>query len=253
MSDSLSSFIASGIEFIVGGLMLLGATAFLLLAAGWELPEFLSDVEWGSQDASLVVLAIALAAAYAAGVIGEGISRMMLEWDLDRLTVRNKDFEPPPPKPSALTQPAAATVSDTQQQAQPAAAPISQARPSSSAGRWRDRWARFTLGSDHTPEQLAERKKERERQRSAAAMHPGLVVDIESQLKRLRIERVSFLSTLLVGVGFLWAHEWLELLVTVGFAGVLFSLVHERFRRYCGAIIRAYDRVETIERGAGVV
>ena len=100
MSDSLSSFIASGIEFIVGGLMLLGSLAFLLLAVGWEPPPFLTDLDLGSQDTSLVVLGVALAAAYAAGIIGEGVSRLVMEWDLTRVTAAHSPFKGHPERGS---------------------------------------------------------------------------------------------------------------------------------------------------------
>lgn len=222
LSDSLSSFIASGIEFIVGGLMLLSSSAFLLLAMGWEVPAFLADVHWNTQDASWVILGFALAAAYAAGVIGEGLSRLLLEWDLERVTVRTEDF-----LPERTHRPAGTSL--------------------------RDRWTAVRLGDGYTATDLSAAKAVREVQRSAVAVHPGLLADIDSQLKRLRIERIAFLCSLLVALGFLWAHQWAELAVTVLVALVTLYLVHERFTRFCGSIARAHDNVEAIQRGSVAV
>lgn len=88
-------------------------------------------------------------------------------------------------------------------------------------------------------------ERERERQRLAVAMssHDGLQSDIDSQLKRLRLERITTLSLALVLVGFIIRGETVPALVSLGLLGVMISIVHGRFRRFCSAIARGYQLI----------
>lgn len=213
MTDDLSAFIASGIEFIVGGLLMLGSIAFVLLAVEWNVPAFLEDVAWSSDNSQVLLAVVLLAGAYVTGVIGEGTSRMLCEWDLDRATVRTEAFLKGP------------------------VAPVS-------SQALKQRWAAWRLNvldpDGFTRSHLDAAVKEREKQRTMSRQNPEVHSDIDSQLKRLRLERTAVLCALLVTFGFAFAGEQLDMLVSAAVTAFLAVLVHKRFRRYCDTIARAY-------------
>ena len=96
--ESMSDFVASAVEFIVGGILFTLATAFLIVTLispdGWPV---LSERQMEFVSANTTLLGIIfIAASYAAGVIGESLARSQLEWLLDRQTVRHAAFQTPP-------------------------------------------------------------------------------------------------------------------------------------------------------------
>jgi hypothetical protein len=225
VNESLSSFVAGAVEYIVGGLMLLGSLVFLASAFSWNLavtPGELADLQ--ASSASLAVSLLLVALAYAMGVVGESLSRALMEWDLVRVTLANKNFAPKP----AEAEPAATGTALTS----PPEADTLKATQSKTAI--------VTIPK-------SERKKfelERDRQRMVVmTKHVQLYADVESQLKRLRLERVAFVSLVLLLLGFAFREEAAQTLVALGGAALLGWLVHMRFKRYCGAIARAYEIV----------
>jgi hypothetical protein len=225
VNESLSSFVAGAVEYIVGGLMLLGSLVFLASAFDWNLAVTEDDLDsLQASSASLAVSLLLVALAYAMGVIGESLSRALMEWDLVRVTLANKSFAPKAPtaEPAATgraltSPPEVETLRATQSKT--AIVKISE----------------------------SERKKfelERDRQRMVVmTKHAHLYADIESQLKRLRLERVAFVSVGLLVLGFAFRWEGAQTLVSMVAAALLGWLVHMRFKRYCGAIARAYEIV----------
>ncbi|MEZ5194786.1 MAG: hypothetical protein R2734_21475, partial [Nocardioides sp.] len=112
-----------------------------------------------------------------------------------------------------------------------------------SAGRW------------YSWNDLRRARDVREFQRARVmTMHEGFKFDIESQLKRLRLERVFLVSLLVATVSLVvrWVRDepgaaassgWL-VLAAVAAAVLMVFLVHERFRRYASAIARGFSLVE---------
>lgn len=82
---------------------------------------------------------------------------------------------------------------------------------------------------------------ERERQRTyVLSQHPRINNEVESQLKRLRIERLAALATALLLLGFLLRLEWRSSLLAVLLLAYLYWLVGRRFTRYCSRISTCY-------------
>jgi hypothetical protein len=237
MSDDLSAFIADGIEFIVGGTIFLASLVFLLFSIGWEPVEGLPDLmdELGSGSSVLLFVI----AAYAVGVLVEGVSRMIFERVLDRKTLRRKAFWHLP----------AMDVVD-----------IPEAKPGERKKAWlgkREVWHSASedheqgewIEEDFTNHDLALTVFIREYQRAyVMTAHLGLADEIGSQLKRLRLERVAFTSACVVFLGFLFSQSWWELLVWTGVLGVVLLVVLRRFDRYCSAIARGFVAGQTLKQ-----
>ena len=89
---------------------------------------------------------------------------------------------------------------------------------------------------------VAQRVHERERQRAhIMKKNIKLNAEVESQLKRLRVERIAFLSVCIATIGCALHGEWQAAGCAVVGAYVLGLLVHSRFTRYCGAIERGFE------------
>ena len=88
------------------------------------------------------------------------------------------------------------------------------------------------------------------------ARHPDLYLEVESQLKRMRIERVLALCLALLLLAattvLLQDPSWFRFFVVIALAASL-SLtifqVEQRFQRYCRAIERGYIEVEATKEG----
>lgn len=221
MNDDLAAFIATGIEFLVGGLMFLGAGLFVVGAVPWGLGDLPGEVEvLLTGESQLLASMVLLGSAYAWGVVAESMCRSLLEWDLNRVTVRQKEFTVPPD-------------------------PVDPYGGKRSRPRvWLAGWV---LGADYSEAQKNACVHEREKQRAyVMTLHFGLYADVESQLRRLRLERIAFVAMLMVALGFLLRSSWAEGVAALVLAAVLGRLVHTRFRRYCGSIARGYDTISTL-------
>jgi len=237
MSDDLSAFIADGIEFIVGGTIFLASLVFLLFSIGWEpvegLPGLIDELGSGSSVLLFVI------AAYAVGVLVEGVSRMIFERVLDRKTLRRKAFWRLP----------AMDVGD-----------LPEAKPGEKQKAWlgkgeawrpdpRDEKQGEWIDEEFTNDDLAVTVFIREYQRAyVMTAHLGLADEIGSQLKRLRLERVAFTSACVVFLGFLFSQSWWELLVWSAVMGVVLVVVLKRFDRYCSAIARVFVAGQTLKQ-----
>jgi hypothetical protein len=247
MSDSLSAFIISSVEFIIGGLMLLIAGIYIGSATTWDNETFYHrlrlDIGGASTFGAIVIL---LALAYPLGILSESISRALMERDLVKVTADEAEFRkhlqmPPHPMPQTTE--------------------VAYVRRVGRVGktlRWLDT---FTWSKDESCAWVEKAcVNERERQRTAAMRVPLLYADVELQLKRLRLERMTLLSTLVVTLGLLIRMAvallgdgiadatWLYLaggsVFALAISGMIALLVHSRFGRYCKSIARAFASVD---------
>lgn len=220
MDSSLAAFLDKGLEFVVGGALFLGSSFFLLVCIGWK-PAILVSQFDPALASSIGFGAAMVVAAYAAGVIVESWCRFMFEWDLKRITVRHQAF-----------------IKDRNWAEHP--------EPSSALERVlgrRDSHNYFSAAD------CAAAEAERERQRARVmTLHAGFYADVESQLKRLRLERVAALSAFLVFAGFVIQPDVGAACTTGLLCVALYRLVHGRFRRYCNAIARTFALVDGGER-----
>lgn len=221
--DSMSDFVASAVEFIVGGILFTLSTAFLVVTivspGGW--PELSKEhLALVSANATLVGI-IFIATAYAAGVVGESLARSPVEFLLDRHSVRKPEFVVLP-KPETVTE--------------------EKDRRGWSA--LRARMVAVTLGGDYTLAARNSARSERERQRAIVmTWHEQLHAEVQGQLKRLRLERVFTLSLLVTTVALGLRQDWR--LFAMGAVASAWGvwLVNTRFQRFCGAIARAHQLV----------
>jgi hypothetical protein len=286
VNDSLSAFVASAIEFIIGGLMLIASVVFLVSNPAWNLSIRVTQADLSSlvnSRSDLVISIVALGAAYAVGVVGESACRGLLEWDLRRVTSREDRFAVPAEVPilkerrssagrrSSLVPPRTADIEqqkvgpnssmkavaeDPESQSSISARGVSQqdvrvtlaarARTDivrvrgflrgTGLGRW---WTVYC-----TPEEFRAIRRQREAQRAlVATKHERLHAEVESQLRRLRVERMAFFAALFGMVGFWVRGERAETILLLGFALGLFWLVHDRFIRYCDVIARGHTLI----------
>jgi hypothetical protein len=232
MGKDLQGFVAEGIEFIIGGTVFLASVVVLLFAVGW-LPVK-DDVNLSDQLGTAGVTFLAIACAYAAGVIIEGASRLIFERVLDRMTLRLQAFWEEPAAP-------------------PPADPESTDEEPWFLGRgmgwhWNAEETLWEWREDkYTGAELKKCVARREYQRThVMAAHPGLANEIGAQLKRLRLERIAFASGLVVMAAFLvsaqlWAAvAWAFVLLVLGL------LVFQRLQRYAGTIARAYVATQVL-------
>lgn len=241
MGDDLSAFIADGIEFIVGGTLFLLALTFLLFAIGWEPVEGLPGLIDDRGAASAVLLFVIVA--YAVGVLVEAVSRMVFERILDVKTLRREAF---------WTVPKAVKRRDLPQ-------------PTSARKWFLGTGTRFVpddpddpKGHRHpvadekfTSHDLATTVFVREYQRAfVMTAHVGLGDEIASQLKRLRLERVAFLSGFVALWGFAFAEQWGALVVWALVLVLVFFIVLKRLDRYGSAIARGYITAQSVKKKA---
>lgn len=227
----MSDFVASAVEFIVGGILFTLAMAFLVvtLASPGEWPTLThSQMEFVSANTTLLGI-IFIAAAYAAGVVGESLARSQVEWLLDRQTVRHRSFQDPRP---VLTKKATTD---------------HHSAPSELALRWtafKNRLTERALGGGYRVADLERARGERERQRAVVmTWHEQLHSEVQGQLKRLRLERVFTLSLAITALALALRQDWM----LFGVAGLASLggvwLVNTRFRRYCSSIALGHDLV----------
>ncbi|MEP7191557.1 MAG: hypothetical protein ABI903_01680 [Actinomycetota bacterium] len=224
--ETLSDFFASAVEFLVGGVLFVISVAFLV-SAGFTPPnltelqrELLSGYE------TLITL-VFVALAYAMGVVAESLARSSFEFLLDRVTVRTEAFLPGGDGPV-----------------------IAQGSVPVRGSAWRNRinaWWKWVielgLGGDYTVHHRYLARKERERQRMTVMTRETLHTEVQGQLKRLRLERVSSLCFAIVAFSLMFRGQWqYAALVSACTAGMIW-IVNSRFRRFCGAIVRTYDVV----------
>ena len=216
--EDLSEFVASVVEFLVGGVLFTIAVIILVSGIIKGMPP-LSDAQARMlSPESALFTALFLAIAYAMGVVAEHIARGLFEVLLDRITVRRKEFL----DPSSV---------------------IGKGGDGEKMPAWRNRPTQFFLGG-YTIDQRNEARAERERQRAKVmTFHLSLHEEIQSQLKRLRLERVFTLSLAVVAVSLLLRGDIKYAVIATAFTGVLVWVVHDRLAWYCGAIVRYYKMV----------
>lgn len=278
--EDLAKFFADIIEFVVGGVFL---AASVLLLAYAVAPDAIGDAadHLGDPPAGLngLYTIAGLAVVYALGIVAEGASRQLLEWKLRLLTV-SKFAKEDVSDPDALKEDLVArdlreerkalvaheetlralerspltgriwglrlklsrmrpgkvrdyTIPLGQQDGTPAERPL--------AARWQDlSYANAALRDKS--------EKLREKWRTTAGTtKDSYAATINTQLKRLRIERSLFLSSCITVLALLWLHQWLLgavlLLCTYG----LYKLVEERFSRFLEAIVNCYSTASSLK------
>jgi hypothetical protein len=215
--ETLSDFFASAVEFLVGGVLFIVSVAFLL-SAWLTLPHANASDKDLLTAYSTLITTVFVAAAYAMGVVAESLARSPFEVLLDRITVRTEAFLPD-------------HGAGVRRQAPP-------------VGAWSARRIRITerfLGDGYTVDHRKAARAERERQRMKVMTCETLHAEVQGQLKRLRLERVSALCFFVIAVALVIRGHWqfaaLALASTTGMVWV----VNTRFRRFIGAIVRTYD------------
>ena len=219
--DTMSEFVASAVEFIVGGMLFTLAVLSLLLSGATFHPVDSQLVDLLSASTTLVA-AVFVAISYVMGVVAESLARSMFEGLLDRVTVRTEAFRDPHGHPSSEI-----TVATHRR------------------GALRTRLIQFVLGDGFTTADRDAARAERERQRAVVmTFHVTLHSEVQGQLKRLRMERVFALSLLVTVASLVIRHEW-GWAMTSGAALILSVwLVKGRLDRYAAAIARGHQRVE---------
>jgi hypothetical protein len=223
--ETLSEFFASAVEFLVGGVLFLLSLVFLL-SVGVTVPKLTKDeMDLLSANATLIAT-VFLSAAYAMGVVAESLARSPFEFLLDRVTVRTKVFLPlgdrtPPSEPDGA--------------------------PTSAPSRWRalQNWFIVAgLGDNFTIDQRNLARDERERQRTAVMTDESLHAEVQGQLKRLRLERVTTLCLAVTAFSFVIRGHW-HYSEVAGAATICMGwVVKGRFRRFVGTIVRTYKLVD---------
>jgi hypothetical protein len=225
--DSMSDFVASAVEFIVGGILVTLAAGFLVLTLvdphGWPT---LSDQQMAFASANSTLLGIIfIAAAYAAGVVGEGLARVVMEPMLDRHTVRAKEFLPDELRARMDVKAAKADEA---------------ARRAIAVRRWR---TRKLLGANYAMEHRTAARYQREAQRAVVMRHDQLHSEVQGQLKRLRLERVFAFSLGLTTAALLLRGDWTLGAIAAASALIAARLVHERSGRFASSIARNHKLV----------
>jgi hypothetical protein len=220
----MSDFVASAVEFIVGGILFTLAAGFLVITlaspGGWP---SLSDAQMDFVSANSTILGIIfIAAAYATGVVGEGLARAVMEPLLDRHTVRNEAF-----LPKGLE-------TEKTKEAEKADSDESKSR-ATAFRRWR---TRKLLGQDYAIEHRNAARFQREAQRAVVMRHEQLHAEVQGQLKRLRLERVFAFSLGLTAVALLLRADWTLCAVTAFSCAITTRLVHVRSGRFDSSIAR---------------
>lgn len=212
--ETLSDFVASAIEFIVGGVVFSGAVV-LLLSTGADLPPVSDTTLTLLTSYAPLITVLFIAGAYAMGVIAESAARFAFEFLLERKTVRTVGF--------------GAT-----------SAPLGGAgRPEPRTGMARF-WEVLRFGRQYTIEQGRQAIAEREEQRVRVMTDPAtLNGEVQSQLKRLRLERVVALSLFVATVALARGGYRGWFVIALIATAVMVLLVRDRSGRYCRSISRA--------------
>lgn len=245
--DDLTDFVASTLEFIVSGVLFTAAAVFV--GVSWAgAPNITADeMAWLKATPSLVIIGV-VAFAYAAGVLAESFARAIFEPWLDRITVRRTEFQEAP-----LDAESKESKTETEDEASvdaPLGAEIRESGTETSKAvivgmaaerDLKTRWKEWTLGDGFTAQDCADRCKGREQQRTVVmTLHPAVFAEVQSQLTRLRLERVFALSSGLVVIAFLFQREFVYASVSTIGASVVVWAVKARLDRYCGAISRGF-------------
>lgn len=171
------SVIAEVFEFVIGGMLLLAAIVFLILGltpgetVTDDVLRYLQD-----SDQTLVIASIGIGLSYATGILGEGGSHAIFEWKLNRVTWSHAPFRQ----------------AATERIARRNRVAVAQGRDPEPE-----------LPSGYTAGRLHLLKEERERQRTyVMSRHPLIHREVESQLKRLRVERMAAVSGVIFVLAF---------------------------------------------------
>ncbi len=227
--DSFADFIASAVEFLVGGILFSLALVVLLFESVDTSALTAGQIALLSANSSLLFF-IGIAIAYAVGVAAESMARWSFEWLLDRITVRTPQFLPTRVPLTA------------------------QDRPTTPRERLRAWIVGLALGGQplaagdpsvgFTVQDRSAAREEREKQRSTVmTFHVSLYDDVQAQLKRLRLERVFALSLLVTTLALVGRSQWTAAGWSLCGLVVMSILVEARFGRYCKSIYRGYERV----------
>ena len=219
--ETLSGFVASAVEFIVGGILFTLAVLSVLLS-GVTYHHVDSQVVDLVSASTTLVAAVFVAISYAMGVVAESLARSMFEGLLDRVTVRTEAFRDPHGHPSSVT-----TVATHRR------------------GALRSRLIELVLGDGFTVADRDAARAERERQRAVVmTFHVSLNSEVQGQLRRLRLERVFTLALMVAVVSLALRHDWLWVLGGGAALVLMVWLVKGRLERYAAAIARGSQRVE---------
>ncbi len=211
--ETLSDFVASAIEFIVGGIVFSSAIV-LLIGVGADLPVVSDTTVALLTSYAPLVTVLFIAVAYAMGVIAESAARFAFEFLLERGTVRTAGFGATPQHPGS-------------------GGPTRRTRVARL-------WEVVRFGRGYTMESGRQAIAEREEQRVRVMTDPAtLNGEVQSQLKRLRLERVVALSVVVSTLALFIARDWGWFAVSVGALAVMIFLVRDRSGRYCRSISRA--------------
>jgi hypothetical protein len=238
--EDLAKFIADVIEFVVGGVFLVASLVLLVHAVSPDTTETVRD-QFGDPAGGLSTLYTVggLAVVYAMGIVAEGVSRMICEWRLRQLTV-HRFAVPSTSDPAVLREDLTVVgLCRTNGALERHLADQPRMRPWHVSRLWRRFRLRKRLGK--------RAEKLREMWRTAAGTAKQQYADnINTQLKRLRIERTLLLSNLIALAAVLILHRWLLGALLVGFGLVLAGLVNERFIRFLNAIVNCYVTAQTL-------
>ena len=224
--DDFTEFVSSSVEFIVGGAMLL-ATLVVWWACLESGPGDLEELSRavGVLPGAAITFGLIIVS-YAAGVIVESLSRMCFERVLDYET-RYCYWD-----------------------AQPARAPESsdeQISPPRSAWTAYKAWWRLDRSARGAETRIAQ--TEREKQRAAVMFtSPVLYADVASQLRRLRLERVTSVCAFLTAIPLFIDERPVAAGCAVLLGGVMVYLVYKRCSRFVGVIKRTYLQILDSQR-----
>lgn len=265
--DEFVKYVADIIEFLVGGILFIGAMILFLALFAPELTRSALDaVAEVPPSFEPAVTIAAVAVVYALGVIAEGISRVAVEWRLSWITRSTADFGDPGPQ-NVEERAALLARSHLRRRLLPCRscaraarrrdASIAEDAPGSAGGRPEE----TSEGGSPTPGGTDDLSGlgERHRRRFRARARNELFLDIReewrahvearseagraaisAQLKRLRIERTFLLSSSLSGLTLLVAGHWVPAGLMLAVSVMAGFLVNERFDRYVHTIVRAY-------------
>jgi hypothetical protein len=246
MERTLGGFISGAVEFIVSGVLLLSAGIFVLSA--WDQPRHAIGCSLGVLDTSsgcdtalpieslggLTIGVLGLAFAYAFGVLAESVSRFLFEGRLDYVTCTTEALAPRPDSGMPASD----------DPAEPTARPRGRAQRKALVDERREAYV-----------------NERELRRLTVLQHPQLYLEIESQLRRLRLERVLLLMAGFVAFGFAarlvnriadddhglqgWAGAAAGLVGSLILVAILAVVVRQRCSRYVNRIVVLYEVAAT--------
>lgn len=261
--EDFAEYVASLVDFLVSGLLVLIAIVVWFWALSSDptsvFPEWVRTAAASAHGIHAVAL---LGLAYGTGVLAESVSRVILEPRLTSLTaspdrkfvdINNTMFtreykarlakELGPEQAEEIVAEMArelgAKESDEEEALDAATDPVMTA-----AGVPTPDLAGIgtQLRSAKTRARKGAAVQVREEMRYEAEKTVRGAQAIEMQLKRLRIERVTFLSVLIVLIALLLGQHWWPAMYALVALAVVGRLVDERFRRYLSTIYLSYQR-----------